>query len=80
MTGNTDRISIGKFDILATYTYAEALVHGLDDDEAKQRGMVAAVMGAQARPGNAKGPSSGLPGPQGSGPEEEEDDHHRRVV
>jgi len=32
-------VSIGKFDILATYVYAQALLHGLDDDEAKQRGM-----------------------------------------
>jgi hypothetical protein len=46
-----DDVSIGKFDILATYTYAKALLDGLDDDEAKQRGMVAAIMGAQARLG-----------------------------
>jgi hypothetical protein len=46
--------SIGKFDILATYTYAHALLAGLDDDEAKQRGMVAAIMGAQARLGVRK--------------------------
>jgi hypothetical protein len=44
-------VSIGKFDILATYTYAHALLGGMDDDEAKQRGMVAAIMGAQARLG-----------------------------
>jgi hypothetical protein len=49
-----DDVSIGKFDILATYTYAHALLGGLDDDEAKQRGMVAAVMGAQARLGVRK--------------------------
>ena len=47
----SDDVSIGKFDILATYTYAHALLDGLDDDEAKQRGMVAAIMGAQARLG-----------------------------
>jgi hypothetical protein len=41
-------VSIGKFDILATYTYVQVLLHGLKDDEAKQRGMVAAIMGAQA--------------------------------
>ena len=45
---------IGKFDILATYVYAQALLQGLDDDEAKQRGMVAAIMGAQARLGVRK--------------------------
>jgi hypothetical protein len=44
-------VSIWKFDILATYTYTHALLTGLDDDEAKQRGMVAAIMGAQARLG-----------------------------
>ena len=44
-------MSIGKFDILATYTYAQALLDGMADDEAKQRGMVAAIMGAQARLG-----------------------------
>src|SRR5262245_11391918 len=47
-------VSIGKFDILATYTFAHALLSGLDEDEAKQRGMVAAVMGAQARLGVRK--------------------------
>jgi hypothetical protein len=47
-------VSIGKFDILATYTYAGALLDGLHDDEAKQRGMVAAIMGAQARLGIRK--------------------------
>ena len=50
-----DDVSIGKFDILATYTYAKALLDGLDDDEAKQRGMVAAIMGAKARIGHAGG-------------------------
>jgi hypothetical protein len=47
-------VSIGKFDILATYTYAHALLSGINDDEAKQRGMVAAIMGAQARLGIRK--------------------------
>ena len=47
-------VSIGKFDILATYAYAKALLDGLNDDEAKQRGMVAAIMGAQARLGIRK--------------------------
>ncbi|MBV8126287.1 MAG: hypothetical protein JO114_01330, partial [Planctomycetaceae bacterium] len=39
---------IGKFEILATYTYAKALRAGLPEPEAKQRGIVAAVMGARA--------------------------------
>jgi hypothetical protein len=47
-------VSIGKFDILATYTYAHALLSRMDDEEAKQRGMVAAIMGAQARLGIRK--------------------------
>jgi hypothetical protein len=47
----SENVSIGKFDILATYTYAQALLDGLGDDEAKQRGMVAAIMGAHARLG-----------------------------
>ena len=50
----SDDVSIGKFDILATYAYARALLDGLNDDEAKQRGMVAAIMGAQARLGIRK--------------------------
>ncbi len=47
-------VSIGKFDILATYTYDQALLHGKTDHEAKQGGMVAAIMGAQARLGIRK--------------------------
>jgi hypothetical protein len=50
----TNDVSIGKFDILATYVYAQAFLRGLDDDEAKQRRMVAAIMGAQARLGVRK--------------------------
>ena len=48
-------VSIGKFDVLATYTYAKALLDGLGDDEAKERGMVAAVMGAKAKSGHTGG-------------------------
>jgi hypothetical protein len=44
-------VSIGKFDILATYTFARALLNGIAADEAKVRGMVAAIMGAHARLG-----------------------------
>jgi hypothetical protein len=44
-------VAIGKFDILAGYTYAKALRDGHPKDEAKERGMVAAVMGAQNRLG-----------------------------
>jgi hypothetical protein len=49
-----DDVSISKFDILATYAYAKALLDGMDDDEAKQQGMVAAIMSAQARLGIRK--------------------------
>src|SRR3954465_1970586 len=48
-------IAVGKFDILATYTYAKALLDGLGDDEARERGMVAAVMGAKAKSGHGGG-------------------------
>lgn len=48
-------VSIGKFDILATYTYAKALLEGSDDSEAKERGIVAAIMGAKAKLGHAGG-------------------------
>jgi hypothetical protein len=48
-------VSIGKFDILATYTYASELLDGKSVDEAKVRGMVAAIMGAQARLGRPHG-------------------------
>lgn len=41
--------SIGKFDILATYALARALREGADENEAKQRGLAAAIMGAKAR-------------------------------
>ena len=47
---------IGKFEILATYTYAKALRAGLPEPEAKQRGIVAAVMGARARGVSRGGP------------------------
>ena len=50
-----DDVSIGKFDILATYTYAKGLLDGLDEGGAKERGMVAAVMGAKARQGHTDG-------------------------
>lgn len=50
----SDDVSIGKFDILATYAYARALLDGMTDDEAKQRGIVVAIMGARARLGIRK--------------------------
>ena len=52
---NPDDVSIGKFDILATYAYAKALLDGLAEDEAKERGMVAAIMGAKAKLGHGGG-------------------------
>src|SRR6185312_8269681 len=55
-------VSIGKFDILATYTCARALLGGASEDDAKVRGMVAAIMGAQMRMG---------------GPHHSHDDHFR---
>jgi len=47
---------IGKFEILATYTYAKALRDGLPEPEARQRGIVAAVMGARSRGVRRGGP------------------------
>jgi hypothetical protein len=47
-------VSIGKFDILATHSYAKALLDGLPEDEAKERGMVA-ILGAKARLGHTGG-------------------------
>ena len=46
-------VAIGKFDILATYTRATALLDGMPEDDAKVRGMVAAIMGAQMRASTA---------------------------
>lgn len=48
-------VSIGKFDILSTYAYAKGLLDGLGDEEARKRGMVAAIMGAKARLGHTGG-------------------------
>jgi hypothetical protein len=50
-----DDVNIGKFDILATYTYAKARLDGLSEIEAKERGMVAAIMGAKAKLGHMGG-------------------------
>jgi hypothetical protein len=44
-------IRIGKFDIQATYTYVKALLDGTDDSEAKERGIVAPILGAKAKSG-----------------------------
>ena len=51
-TRSRDDVLIGKFDILATFTYAGALLDGMGDDEAKELGIVAAIMGAKARLGH----------------------------
>ncbi len=57
-TRSHDDILIGKFDILATFTYASALIEGMGEDEAKERGIVAAIMGAKARLGHRAGSTS----------------------
>lgn len=49
-------VFIGKFDILATYTYAAALLDGANGSDAKERGMVAAIMGAKAKSGHHADP------------------------
>jgi hypothetical protein len=48
----TAEVSIGKFDILATYAYAKALLDGEAKSDAKVRGIVAAIMGAKAKSGH----------------------------
>jgi hypothetical protein len=53
-TGRIGNCSIGKFDVLATYTFVKALLEGYKQDEARQRGIVAAIMGSQARLGISK--------------------------
>jgi hypothetical protein len=50
-----DEVRIGKFDILATYTYAKSQLDGMSESEAKERGMVAAIMGAKAKLGYKTG-------------------------
>ena len=52
---NSDDVSIGEFDIFATYTYARALLDDLPVSESKERGMVAAIMGPKARLGRMAG-------------------------
>jgi hypothetical protein len=52
-------LPIGKFELLATFTYAKALHDGFPDDEAKVRGITAAVMGARARGLKRPGPQTG---------------------
>ena len=54
---------IGKFELLAIYTYARALRDGLTDSEAKERGITAAVMGARSR-GLTRGASRSNSDPQ----------------
>ena len=63
-------LTIGKFDLLATYTYARSLRDGFPEPEARVRGITAAVMGARAR--GLKRGGAGAPaerGAVGPGPE-----------
>jgi hypothetical protein len=45
-------IPIGKFDILATFAYAKARLDGFAEEDAKERGMVAAILGEKAKLGH----------------------------
>jgi hypothetical protein len=54
---------IGKFELLAIYTYARALRDGLTNNEAKERGITAAVIGARSR-GLTRGSSGSNSDPQ----------------
>jgi hypothetical protein len=49
-------VSVGKFEILAAFTYAKALRNGWSEPEAKERGIVAAVAAVRARSGARGGP------------------------
>jgi hypothetical protein len=49
MYKSAEQITIGKFDILATYTYARELLDGRDDADVRRLVMVAAVGGANYR-------------------------------
>src|SRR5262245_17256394 len=44
-------VKIGKFDILATYTYAQVLLDGSSDEVAKEWGIVAVIVGSHTRNG-----------------------------
>ena len=63
-------LTIGKFDLLATYTYARSLRDGFPEPEARVRGITAAVMGARARglkrggAGAPADPGAAEPGPE----------------
>jgi hypothetical protein len=46
------KVSIGKFNILANYANAKALLGGMSESDVKERGIVAAIMGAEARLGH----------------------------
>jgi hypothetical protein len=46
-----EALRIGKFDILAGYIYVKERLAGQSEDEAKQRGMVVAILGARSRLG-----------------------------
>ena len=73
---------IGKFELLAIYTYARALRDGLTDNEAKERGITAAVMGARSR-GLTRGASGSKlrsATRQKHSPEGEKENPHRRSV
>ncbi len=73
-------VSIGKFDILATYTYAHALLGGMNVDEAKQRGMVAAIMGAKARLGGHKEHYDEFQSQKEAAEKKKKTHDHRRIV
>ena len=75
-----DDVSIGKFDILATYTYAKALSTASTTTRPRSGAWWRRSWGP--RPGWATGaaPTRTIPGRQGRRREEEKDDDHRRVV
>ena len=55
---NLNQIKVGKFDILATFTYTKQLGSGATKERAKEYGMVVAICGARGGGGGRRGGGS----------------------
>ena len=72
-------VPIGKFDILATYTYAQALLDGMTTTR-RSSGEWSPPSLVLRHAWHSQGTSRGVPSPEGSRREEEKDHDHRRIV
>ena len=54
-------IKVGKFQILATYSFAKAKLQGMNEEHAKQYGYMIAVMGAKGGAGSGYNKGSAVP-------------------